>query len=224
MLVLGIDPGSVYTGIAWIRGDDKHILDGSHRSMYSTYLKNTERIPIRWGRLRQKLESSFKSFPELPSMVAIEEPFRERNRKPVDHRELQVFFGSYAVAVAEVSRMFPETVLTPVRYMSWTGGLSKEQVLKGLLKKYDRQAFLCEDESDAVGIADFAWEIISSGRRKFLKKKEEENALCRPVGEPENGNDPHHPSTQAKKGSHVALEEMDSCLKEGMQEQEEEPL
>lgn len=169
MLVLGIDPGSVNTGFAWIRGTDHHVQFGGHKSYMSTWWKNIDRVPYRWCRMRDRLEGHLKQLPEPPGMVAIEEPARERCTKPDDRRSLSTFFGAYAIVVAEVSRMYRGTVMVPVRYLTWNGGLSKPDILERLKKRYfPRVPWKCEDESDALGLADFAWGIMTTNRKKVL--------------------------------------------------------
>lgn len=168
MLVIGIDPGSVNTGFAWIRGTDYHASFGGHKSLFSTSWRNTDRMPLRWCRMRDRLEGTLKNLPEPPDMVVIEEPSRERCTRPDDRKSLMTFFGAYAVIAAEISRQFRNTVLVPISYVAWTGGLSKPNILMGLQRKYSPKAWASEDESDAVGLADFAWGVVKSNRRKVL--------------------------------------------------------
>lgn len=169
MLVLGVDPGSVNTGFAWIRGSDHHVQFGGHKSSFSTSWKNTERMPFRWSRMRGRLENQLKQVPEPPAIVAIEEPFRERCKRVDDRNSLSIFYGAYAIAISEVSRFFNDTIIVPVRYMSWNGGLSKNDIYLRLKERYFQHKILQrEDEMDALGVADFAWGIACSSRKKLL--------------------------------------------------------
>lgn len=183
MLVVGIDPGSVNTGFAWIRGGDHQVRNHSYKSVFSTFWKATQRMPYRWIRMRDRLEGQLKQLPEPPDMVVIEEPAREQCRRPDDRRSISIFFGAYAVTVAEVSRLFRDTVVIPVRYMSWNGGLSKPDVIGRLSRKYKKTTLTCEDEVDAIGLADFGWEIVSDKRRKALCSSTTSSALSGPPSE-----------------------------------------
>jgi Holliday junction resolvasome RuvABC endonuclease subunit len=169
MLVVGIDPGSLVTGFSWI-GHKKGKL-----ANYSTHFKSVSRMPFRWMEMRDSLEHQLLLLPEPPIMVAIEEPSREgqHRAKADDRRMLMQFFGCYAVAVAEVSRLFRNTVIIPIKYMSWTGGLGKEIVYKQLLEKYHRHRWSCDDEADAIGLADFAWNAVSKNKGDACRSEKE---------------------------------------------------
>ena len=170
MLVLGIDPGSVNTAIAWIRGDDKDILKSSFRSAATFNIRNSGTMTLRWARLGGKLDNAMKNFlPEPPVTIAVEEPIRERCTNPINLKEQHVLYGSYAIVVSTIARLFPESTLMPIRYMSWAGGITKGDVQARLSAKYRRETFRTEDEVDALGIADFAWGIVAPRRRRELE-------------------------------------------------------
>lgn len=163
MLVVGIDPGTAFVGIAWIRRHHHHRI-----SRHTSYFKCDGRWPYRFIEMRNRLEKFLSGIPEPPTMVAIEEPDRGTSTKPVNPRVETDLRAVYAVCVAEVGRQFTQTNLIPVRYESWTGGLQKADVYLRLSKKYDKPKFNRDDEADALGIADFAFEIAKKVPEKTI--------------------------------------------------------
>jgi Holliday junction resolvasome RuvABC endonuclease subunit len=157
MLVVGIDPGSYNTGFAWVR------LKGAMgqritKSAYSWHTAGSRMA--RYALMREKLDTALRQLPEAPLMVAIEEPDRGTNTKPFKVKNISFLNGCYAICVAEVARQFPRTILHDIRYESWTGGLQKSDVYSRLIAKYDVQVpFQNDDVADALGLADYAFEI-----------------------------------------------------------------
>jgi Holliday junction resolvasome RuvABC endonuclease subunit len=158
MLVIGIDPGAAKTGVAWIRQEGRKI----SRAVYTIY--STERTPHRYFSFKRQLLMVLGQIPEPPVAVAIEEP-DHRHRKHFEMADV-ISLGRleaiYAIALSEVSGCWPEAILHSWKPIIWKGdGVSKEKTMARMGRKY-KVSFGTDDESDALGIADHALQLMKS--------------------------------------------------------------
>lgn len=169
MIVLGIDPGSLNVGFAWVR----YRATGKVNSRYMASWRAAYHLPTRYIDIRDHLERQLLGVPEYPSVVAVEVPAKPYHApyRPGHHRDIKILHGCYAVIVAEVGRVFRNTFLLPVQYDVWTGGLDKKEIQGRLARKYEISSFVNDDCADALGIADYAFEIA---RRRECGQKEKE--------------------------------------------------
>ena len=157
MLVLGIDPGAMKTGLAWIREKSDGVIQ---RAVFM--IKCNETFPFRYAIFQRKLEAFFKTLPEPPIAVAIEEPeHRERNaQEPETLSSILHLEGIYAACASEVLRTW-----NPMRLLIWKPRVwrkiyfTKKDVAESMGKLY-HVSFKSDDESDALGIADYAWRLM----------------------------------------------------------------
>jgi len=160
LLVIGIDPGAMNTGLAWAEGE-KHPVRA-----YVETITCTSFFPSRYVLFREKLERFLTSVPETPAAIAVEEPLVQGTRKTDEdgHRSILHLNGIYAIVVSEATRIWPKAHL-----FSWPPGLwraasyDKKIVTSRMAKKYNLR-FTSDDESDALGIADRAWILMTQKR------------------------------------------------------------
>jgi Holliday junction resolvasome RuvABC endonuclease subunit len=160
VLVIGMDPGAINTGVAWVLGEKSPI------SASVETLTCTNQFPSRYVLFREKLERFLSSVPEDPSAIAVEEPISDfpRGIPAEEQRSVIHMNGVYAVMVAEATRMWPRAQL-----FSWTPrlwrkvGEDKKIVIARMARKYNVR-FTSDDESDALGVADHAWLLMSQRR------------------------------------------------------------
>jgi len=158
LLVLGIDPGAVFTGFAWIR----EMKDLTVQRM-STTIVVRERYPFRYPALERQLLDLFTKLPEEPCAIVIEEPdaavWKDNDVRPIFH-----LHGAYAVVVCAVCRRFHDSILHRLRPGSWNGHMPKDHTAKTLREKYGWADVHTGDEADALGLADFAFEVAKRTR------------------------------------------------------------
>lgn len=158
MLVLGIDPGAVFTGFAWIR----EMKDRTVQRM-STTIVVRQRYPFRYPALERQLLDLFAKLPEEPCAIAIEEPdsdvWKDNDVRPIFH-----LHGAFAVIVCAVCRRFHDSILHHLRPGSWKGAMPKEHTARTLREKYGWTDVHAGDEADALGLADFAFEVAKRTR------------------------------------------------------------
>lgn len=158
MLVIGIDPGSAKTGIAWIN-------DAGQFRFSTLFAEN--RIPFRYGAFRDLLADFLVELPEDPAAVAIEQP-EEIPRPGEAENEIRGLIRMNcicAVIISEVTRLWPNINILPWPPRVWRRqNETKEDVAYRMSVKYGVE-FGTDDESDALGIADHAMmRILSSNK------------------------------------------------------------
>jgi Holliday junction resolvasome RuvABC endonuclease subunit len=165
MLVLGIDPGAMNTGIAWIREHEGVISRAVIR------LVCDEQHPFRYSRLREKLESVFATLPERPEAIGVEEPEHRVQGSYEGYVSVLHLEGIYAVIVGEIFRTWGSIPLFPWKPRIWRKvDVDKEMVMEQMGKKYQVD-FKNDDESDALGIADYAFSLMKSKAAKRMLNK-----------------------------------------------------
>lgn len=158
MLVLGIDPGAVKTGIASVNGN------GQCR-LATLWAEN--RIPFRYGTFRDELADFLVELDEDPAVIAIEQPSElpEPGDGEDKFRSLIRVNCICAVIVSEVSRLWPNTPILPWVPRVWRKAEeTKTDVAYRMSVKYGVE-FETDDESDALGIADYAIVRLLGGDR-----------------------------------------------------------
>lgn len=160
MLVVGIDPGAINTGLAWVEGEKTPI-----RAHVETIIC-TNTFPSRYMVFREKLEQFLSSVPEDPAAIAIEEPVKDLNPRMDLNDQSSVIHmnGIYAIVAAESTRMWPKAQLFAWNPKLWRKQFEdKKLVTARMARKYNLR-FTSDDESDAMGIADHAWMLMSQHR------------------------------------------------------------
>lgn len=162
MIAVGIDASLVDTGVAVIR-DGKVILKSTIHVE-----GDKDATGPRYALLRRSLETLFtKRLRVAPDIVAVEQPehtlrkFHGVSRNPGAIFKL---YGAFAVCYAECQRLWPKTKCIGVLPISWKGTTSKELTASIIRARY---GVVCatEHETDALGLADFAWERLEDERR-----------------------------------------------------------
>lgn len=160
MLALGIDPGSVKVGIAWV-----HRRESGQPHVFHGHVRSQDPIPGRYAALRAKIHGALKSMPEAPGVVVIERPgfyVLERN----DPEIIYQLHGAFAVCVAEIGRCFPMTVIHPLAPEAWKHNFPKEEVARQMSAKYAVDRFSSDDAADALALADFGIGILERAEIK----------------------------------------------------------
>jgi Holliday junction resolvasome RuvABC endonuclease subunit len=149
MLVLGIDPGSAKTGIAQVNSNGQ--------CKFKT-LWAENRIPFRYGTFRNELADFLVELEEDPVALAIEQP-EEIPRPGVEEKEVRSIVRLNcicAVIISEVTRLWPNINILPWSPRVWRRqNETKEDVAYRMSVKYGVE-FQTDDDSDALGIADYA--------------------------------------------------------------------
>lgn len=153
MLILGIDPGSMFTGFAWIREVNGEVI------RFITCFKCDISLPHRYMQMGEKLEAQLDRLPAIPNLVVIERPL---DLLPTEGSLHAVFRlqGGYAIVARELGRKFGTSIplLTPT-VREWMKNRPKDDVYTELCLRYNYQKFTTDDEADALGLADFGYEI-----------------------------------------------------------------
>lgn len=149
MLVLGIDPGSMKTGIAWV--------NSAGQCRFTTlYAEN--HIPWRYGTFRNELADFVVQLDEDPVAVAIEQP-EEIPPLHADEKEMRSMVRLNcicAVIISEITRLWPNIKILPWPPRIWRrSNETKADVAYRMSVKYGVE-FQTDDDSDALGIADHA--------------------------------------------------------------------
>lgn len=158
MLVIGIDPGAAKTGVAWVRQEGSRI----SRAVYTIY--SVETTPHRYFSFKRQLLMTLGQLPEPPVAVAIEEPERRRREhfERADVMSLVHLEAIYAIALSETTGCWPDAIVHSWKPLIWKGdGVSKGKTMSRMGRKYN-VSFGTDDESDALGIADHALQLMKS--------------------------------------------------------------
>lgn len=149
MLVLGIDPGSVKTGIAWVNS-------AGQCKFKTLYAEN--HIPWRYGAFRNELADFIVELDEDPVAVAIEQP-EEVPRTPEEEKDFRAIVRVnciVAVIISEITRLWPNIKILPWSPRVWRRqNETKADVAYRMSVKYGVD-FETDDDSDSLGIADHA--------------------------------------------------------------------
>lgn len=156
MNVIGIDPGSVKTGIASVNTAGK--------TRFST-LRADNRTPFRYGTYRNELADFLVELEEDPTLIVIEQP--KETPQPGDGEDQLCSIVRVncicAVTISECSRLWPHTKILMWAPRIWRRqNETKEDVAYRMSVKYGVD-FETDDESDALGIADYALTRLLSG-------------------------------------------------------------
>jgi hypothetical protein len=159
VLILGIDPGSMFTGFAWIREVNGEII------RFTTCFKCDISLPHRYMQMGERLESHLSHLPAVPNLVVIERPLELLPTTGSLHAAFRLQ-GGYAIVARELGRKFGSGIplVTPT-VREWMSNRGAEDVYAGLRLKYNYQRFVTDDEADALGLADFGYELQ---RKKHL--------------------------------------------------------
>lgn len=158
MLIVGIDPGSMFTGFAQIREVNGQV------TRFITCFKASVHFPHRYMVMRERLEYFLLRLPAHPNLIVIERPLdilpTTGSLKSIFHLQ-----GGYAVVAAEVGRLFGTGVplITP-NCREWMEGRERDAkaVYEQLGKKYNYTSFTTDDEADALGLADYGYRLRRS--------------------------------------------------------------
>lgn len=178
MLVIGVDPGSINTGIAWVMGTQ----NATHAQVET--ISCPEVFPARYAIFREKFEGFLAGIPEDPAAIAMEEPIdsQDKSMGPEDYRSILRMNGTYAIVVAEVTRAWPKAQLFAWKPKLWRKfGEDKKKTVQRMAVKYNVR-FTSDDESDALGIADHAWLLMSQQRGRAA-----ETWIAKSVKNPQDG-------------------------------------
>jgi Holliday junction resolvasome RuvABC endonuclease subunit len=160
MWVLGIDVALVRTGVAAIE-------DG-RATWRGTITTEGEELGPRYVKLREALERLTRRMKRQasPSVVAVEQP--ELGIRP-DHEAASVLklFGAFSVSYVEAVRLWPKARVVGVEPAQWKGSLQKSLTARMMEAKYGVKCRTL-DESDALGLADWAWDLALMMTRKGL--------------------------------------------------------
>ena len=162
MLVVGIDPGTQKTGVAWA-SDSKGRLTGGAQTV-----KSTIEWPHRYAHVISQVRPIFQWLPEEPYAVAIEEPSVDSSELYDAARRASFchLHGIYAALVAEVLQTWKSVIFLPWKTAEWRGvGPDKKIVLGKMSAKYGIQLDT-DDEGDGLGIADHALMLLRQRRSR----------------------------------------------------------
>ena len=162
MLVVGIDPGTQKTGVAWA-SDSKGRLTGGAQTA-----KSVIEWPHRYAHMLDQVKAIFEWLPEEPYAVAIEEP--SVDGKDVYDASTRASFchlhGMFAALSSEALRTCRKVIFLPWKTAEWRGvGPDKKIILGKMSAKYGIQLDT-DDEGDALGIADHALMLLKQRRSR----------------------------------------------------------
>jgi len=173
VLVIGIDPGSLVTGFAVIREES------GKRTRDITSWKSAISYPQRYMLMRRKLEEFLLAVRCFPSMVVIEKPLDILPSTGSLKNSFQLH-GNYAVILGELDRIFGQDLVTVTpTCRDWMRGMTARQLYPGLAQKYNYSSFTTDDEADALGLADYGYELLRERHDRNTGRKAPEKDLPR---------------------------------------------
>jgi hypothetical protein len=92
-------------------------------------------------------------------------------RKDHDAASVLKLYGAFAVTYAECARLWPQAHLMGVLPAQWKGSM-KKSLTAGIMRAKYRVECRNEHEWDALGLADYAWDVARARRREAERKKE----------------------------------------------------
>jgi hypothetical protein len=163
MLVIGLDPGLVRTGVAALR-------DGRVEKVFTIAVEGDPKdTGPRFSFLRRAFElASRRLIGPLgtPDLVALEIPDEDEGVDGVrpGHEKMDVakLYGAYAVLYAEANRIWPSAQLVSVTPRQWKGPVPKGISERVVRAKYPAARCANSHEWDGVGISDWAWPIAAA--------------------------------------------------------------
>jgi Holliday junction resolvasome RuvABC endonuclease subunit len=164
MLVLGIDVALTKTGLAAIE-DSRAVrwltinVEGDAEDTGPRFAKLREAIELVSVRILKK---------KSPAVVVIERP-EHGLREGRGAGAIMKLYGSFAVAYAECARLWPKAQLVGVEPMRWKGNLSKELWGRMMRAKYPNADCANNDEVDALGLANYGWDLALAKERAEQK-------------------------------------------------------
>jgi hypothetical protein len=158
MLVVGLDVGLVHAAIAVVVGDN-------HCLWRASIKVEGDGTGPRYSVLREALEKSFAHVHETPRVIAIEEPelFIYKGR---DAASILKLYGAFAVSFAEAERVWPDAKVIGVTPAQWKG-TAKKKGTQGVLRSQYEIECGNEHEWDALGLADWAWNMAVDLEKKL---------------------------------------------------------
>jgi hypothetical protein len=165
VLVLGIDVALKNTGLAAIE-------DGRAVKWLTIKVEgDAEETGPRFMKLRESLEvvalRLFKK--KTPAVVVIERP-EHGVREGRGAGNIMKLYGSFAVCYAECGRLWPEAQLVGVEPLRWKGNYPKELWARMMRAKYPNADCANNDEFDALGLADYGWDLALARQREEARK------------------------------------------------------
>ena len=170
MVVIGIDVALTETGVAAIE-------DG--RKVWMSTIKvegDPNDTGPRYALLRSSLEKLFGRMRiSAPDAVAIEQPElairKDGKGRPRSTGAILKLYGAFAVCYAECRRLWPKAIIEGVTPQGWKGTLSKELTARMMASKYGVTEFENDHEGDALGLADYAWDLPELKRKRLTDRK-----------------------------------------------------
>jgi len=158
MLVVGIDVALVNTGVAAIE-------DGRATKWCTINVEGSpDDTGPRFVKLRESLSLvAVRILKKAPDLVVIERP-EHGIRDDRDAGNIMKLYGSFAVAYAETVRLWPRAEIMGVEPMSWKGTLGKGMTARLMQLRYKIDC-ANDHEWDAVGLADYGWELAAARAR-----------------------------------------------------------
>jgi hypothetical protein len=164
MLVLGIDVALTNTGLAAIE-------DGRAVKWLTIKVEgDAEETGPRFAKLRESLELVAASIlkKKSPVVVVIERP-EHGLRAGRDPGNIMKLYGSFAVCYAECARLWPKAQISGIEPQRWKGNYPKG-LTEGMMRAKYRVECANADEWDALGLADYAWDLALARQRAEVRK------------------------------------------------------
>lgn len=160
MLTIGIDVGLVKTGVAALV--DGHVakvftisVEGDPKDTGPRYAYLRRALAVAAGRIIAGIGQ--------PAVIALEIPDEDEGVDGIrdGHEKMDVakVYGAYAVLYAEASRLWPKAHLVSVTPAQWKGPYPKALTVGILTAKYPKAPCQNGHEWDALGIADWAFDV-----------------------------------------------------------------
>lgn len=153
---LGIDTG-LNTAIAAMDGDRPTSRGGRAAVVALRTVPHPKGdLPVQYAALRRGIQVAVGGL--RPDVIAVEQP-EDAVRKGRTARAVLVLFGAFAVACAELGRIFPRIPIIGVTPGQWKGGMTKMETQRILQLRHPDAKPANEHEWDALGVADWLADI-----------------------------------------------------------------
>ena len=103
-----------------------------------------------------------------PDIVVIERP-EHGLRTGRDPGNIMKLYGSFAVAYAEFSRLWPKAHLVGIEPQRWKGNYPKG-LTEGMMRAKYRVECANDNEWDGLGLADYGWDLAMMRERAEARK------------------------------------------------------
>jgi hypothetical protein len=163
MLVLGIDVALTNTGLAAIE-DGRAVkwltisVEGDAEETGPRFVKLRESLELVAVRILKK---------KAPAIVVIEKP-EHGLREGRGAGSIMKLYASFAVCYAECARLWPNAQLVGVEPKRWKGNYPKG-LTEGMMRAKYGVECANADEWDALGLADYAWDLALARQRADAK-------------------------------------------------------